>query len=35
MKNTKPNVLNLFVHKISPRFRANQVRKESKVIGYD
>ena len=35
MKNTKPNLLNLFVHKIISIFRANQVRKESKVIGYD
>ena len=35
MKNTKPNVLNLFVHIISPRFRASQIRKELKLIGHD
>ena len=35
MKNTKPNVSNLFVHIISPRFRASQIRKELKIIGHD
>ena len=35
MKNIKPNVSNLFMHIISPRFCVSQIRKELKLIGHD
>ena len=35
MKNTKPNLLNLFVHKIGSIFRVQSNMEGIEVIGYD